>query len=349
MSLLAADAGGRWSWLRLAGGPSAPLTAGWSADVIVPVHNGERTVRWAIESALRQATPGGRLRVLAVDDGSTDGSAGILAELSRQDPRLVVMRQPNQGPAAARSRGLREASAEMACFLSQDVALEPDWLATAAAALQVREGAAIVQGPILPAEPPRSAWVHTFRLHHPSWNFPSAAIAYRRRALEEAGPYLRPELSGAGDDTDLAWRVLKSGWDALWLDGLQARHAVLAESIRSSLRRARGARRFPLVVKLHPETRRFLPARFLWAGRAWHLNLLLLLLAPSVAPWSPWAAAGVLAGAYVYALRRTTAELGSRRTPLGARLAAPLRRLLLELVTFAGLAAGSARHRCLVL
>jgi glycosyltransferase involved in cell wall biosynthesis len=54
-------------------------------DVLVPVRNGGRLLRRAVESALDQDGP--RVRVIVVDDGSTDGAVGRLP----RDPRIVVM------------------------------------------------------------------------------------------------------------------------------------------------------------------------------------------------------------------------------------------------------------------
>ena len=63
--------------------PLPPQDDAVDVSVIVPVHNGERFLRACLDSILHQNTTR-RLQVLAVEDGSTDGSGAILAEYARQ-------------------------------------------------------------------------------------------------------------------------------------------------------------------------------------------------------------------------------------------------------------------------
>ncbi len=82
---------------------------------IVPVFNGERFLREAIESILAQTYP--CLEVIVVDDGSTDGTSSVVASLGE---RVTYVRQDNAGPATARNRGIREARGEFVAFLDAD-------------------------------------------------------------------------------------------------------------------------------------------------------------------------------------------------------------------------------------
>ena len=60
----------------------------------MPVHNGERHLREAIESILGQSF--GTFEFIIVDDGSTDAGPSILDEYSREDPRVRVSTLPQQ-------------------------------------------------------------------------------------------------------------------------------------------------------------------------------------------------------------------------------------------------------------
>ena len=113
-------------------------------SVIVPVHNGERFLRACLDSILHQNTTR-RLQVLAVEDGSTDGSGAILAEYARQGGVTVL--HPEQGGSAARARntGLARAVGRWVLFVDCDDCLLPDAVETLLAA-QARTGADIVQG-----------------------------------------------------------------------------------------------------------------------------------------------------------------------------------------------------------
>jgi glycosyltransferase involved in cell wall biosynthesis len=90
-------------------------------DVVIPVFNAAGTVRAAIESI--QAQTISSLRIIVVDDGSTDDTPRLLAEMANGDPRLQVISQPNSGIAAARNAGLARCRAEfVACQDADDLA-----------------------------------------------------------------------------------------------------------------------------------------------------------------------------------------------------------------------------------
>lgn len=84
-------------------------------SVIIPVYNGEDFIRDAIEHILSQNYPA--LEIIIVDDGSTDRTAEIIHDLPVD---IRYFKQPNGGPASARNRGIRDASADLLVFLDVD-------------------------------------------------------------------------------------------------------------------------------------------------------------------------------------------------------------------------------------
>lgn len=84
-------------------------------SVIIPVLDGERFIKDAVENVFAQDYA--PLELIIVDDGSTDRTAEIIAGLPCD---IRYFRQDNAGPAAARNRGLREASGEFIAFLDVD-------------------------------------------------------------------------------------------------------------------------------------------------------------------------------------------------------------------------------------
>ncbi|RKS68395.1 glycosyl transferase family 2 [Actinomadura pelletieri DSM 43383] len=115
-------------------------------SVITPVYNCRDTVAAALESAFAQSLPPEQIEVIAVDDGSTDGSAELLDELARVHDRLTVIHQTNTGgPGAPRNRGLEVATGEFVFFLDADDALGPEALERMTAMAQ-RNGTDIVLG-----------------------------------------------------------------------------------------------------------------------------------------------------------------------------------------------------------
>jgi glycosyltransferase involved in cell wall biosynthesis len=81
----------------------------------MPVYNGERYLAEAVESLRRQSYT--TWEAIIVDDGSTDGTEGVARGL---EGRIRYVAQENQGPAAARNRGLGLARGQLIGFLDVD-------------------------------------------------------------------------------------------------------------------------------------------------------------------------------------------------------------------------------------
>lgn len=97
-------------------------------SVIVPVYNAEKYVSECLESVLRQTY--GTIEILCVDDGSMDGSLGVLREYEKRDARVHSISQPNGGVSAARNKGLERASGEYLCFVDADDTLDEQFVET---------------------------------------------------------------------------------------------------------------------------------------------------------------------------------------------------------------------------
>jgi glycosyltransferase involved in cell wall biosynthesis len=103
-------------------GQSAPSKAP-QVTVVVPCYNAEPWLRDALHSVRSQR--GVRVETIVVNDGSTDGSAGILDELATSIRRIDI---ENSGPSAARNLGLQAATADKVLFVDADDYIEGAYL-----------------------------------------------------------------------------------------------------------------------------------------------------------------------------------------------------------------------------
>lgn len=85
-------------------------------SVIIPTYNRAALTAAAIESALAQTRP--PEEIIVIDDGSTDDTEPVLQH--RFGERIRYVRQPNQGPSAARNHGMRLAREDWIAFLDSD-------------------------------------------------------------------------------------------------------------------------------------------------------------------------------------------------------------------------------------
>ena len=100
-------------------GSAQPLVS-----VMLVTYNHAQYIAEAIRSVLDQTCAD--LELVIVDDGSTDATPDVIA--SFQDPRIVSIRQPNQGPSAATNRALAAARGRFVATMSGDDVCCPDRL-----------------------------------------------------------------------------------------------------------------------------------------------------------------------------------------------------------------------------
>lgn len=114
-------------------------------SVIIPTFNRLAYLKEALDSVAAQTFRD--FEVIVVDDGSTEP---IAEHAARHSTRPTIIRQSNQGPAAARNRGLAAAAGELVAFLDSDDLWCPEKLERFVGLLRGSNGASIFYGPMQP-------------------------------------------------------------------------------------------------------------------------------------------------------------------------------------------------------
>ncbi len=167
-------------------------------STIIPVFNRPILVVDAIQSVLAQTYQ--NIEIIVVDDGSTDSTSEVLAELMGNKPQLKVFNQSNSGPGVARELGRLNARGEFIQYLDSDDLLLPTKFESQIAAFVHHPLADVAYGKTeqIKFGQPQSGVAHRrtgakqesmFPLMlKERWWFTSTPL-YRRAIVEAAGPW----------------------------------------------------------------------------------------------------------------------------------------------------------------
>jgi glycosyltransferase involved in cell wall biosynthesis len=208
-------------------------------SVIIPAYNCARYLERALESVRAQRYPADRLEIIVVDDGSTDRSPMVAAEYADRDPRVIALRQPNAGPAAARNRGIDAARGKLIAFLDADDTWAPDKLAEQAALFARDPGLGLVHCGVrfVDAEGvPVERWMRQTRIARGDilleyvcdFFLITSSVMVPRHCLMDVGSF--DESLRVGEDNDLFLRLIEK-WPVECVDAPMLNRTIRADSL----------------------------------------------------------------------------------------------------------------------
>ncbi len=190
---------------------------GARVDVLMSVYNGAATIEQAIQSIQDQVVRD--IRIVVVDDGSTDETSAILARIGLSEPRLLVITKPNSGIVDSVSTGLRHCDAPFIARHDADDLSEPDRFEVQMAYLEAHPDCVAVSGGALYIDSngdltgamakvgePELADAEWIPAREPYLKQPFLMV--RRDGLLAVGGY-RPLR--VAEDSDLCWRLQEIG------------------------------------------------------------------------------------------------------------------------------------------
>ena len=115
-----------------------------TVSIVFPVYNKSEHLPTTLPALLSQTDR--EFELIAVDDGSSDGSGDFLDRLAKTDSRVKVIHQPNAGVSAARNAALDRASGDYVVFADADDTVCPDWLEVLAKEAETSGADIVVSG-----------------------------------------------------------------------------------------------------------------------------------------------------------------------------------------------------------
>lgn len=194
-------------------------------SLVIPLYNEEENVRPLLARVFETLS---QLdldwEVIVVDDGSTDGTAGIVRALRL--PNVRVIEVPNGGKAGALNIGIAAATHEIIIMVDADTVFERDSIRELVQPLaDATVGAVSGNVKVSNRRGLLGAWQHIeyvigFNLDRRLYEalgcmptVPGAIGAYRRRVLREVGGVSRRTLA---EDTDLTMAIIRAGWRVVY-------------------------------------------------------------------------------------------------------------------------------------
>lgn len=204
-------------------------------SVVIPAYNSNALIVRCLESLEKQTADKSSFEVIVVNDGSTDNTAATLrAYAENSSLHLHVLNLPHSGPAIARNHAVSHAKSEWIAFLDADMIACPTW---------VNRGLDLItQFPEKGGFEGRTEINHKEQVTpftHQTSNlnggrYPTCNLIIRKQLCHFYPGYRIPFR----EDTDLAFSVLKSGYEIIFDHELLAFHPPLPASYLRPIRLA---------------------------------------------------------------------------------------------------------------
>jgi glycosyltransferase involved in cell wall biosynthesis len=222
-------------------------------SAIIPVYNGERYLRQAVESALTQNYTD--VEIIVVNDGSTDESGQIANELAIEFPQQVkTVHQANSGLVGARNTAIAHATGELFALLDSDDIWLPNHISESVAVFEKERAVGLVHANIILINSnghvlhtpnnrrwstgQQEAWQQIFlRNEHVS----CATAVFRRSVIERIGGFDTDFNRLGCEDRDM-WLRISAVSNVHYIDAVHAKYRIHESNMSKGIDKMHQAR-----------------------------------------------------------------------------------------------------------
>ncbi len=204
-------------------------------SVIMPVYNGEKYIKQAVESVYQQGVP---LELLVIDDGSTDHTQEVLSVYEGREDFRYLKNEKNMGAAGSRNRGVKEAKGEYIAYLDADDLWTPDKLEKELAFLKEKQAAFVFTGYEFADENGKGTGkivrvpaTITYKEALKNTTIFTSTVMFDMEQLSKEQLQM-PQIKS--EDTALWWRILREGYVACGLDQNLVKYRRAGKSLSSN-------------------------------------------------------------------------------------------------------------------
>ncbi|MFC1667265.1 glycosyltransferase [Candidatus Omnitrophota bacterium] len=195
-------------------------------SIIIPTHNSASTLEHTIAACLTQDYPRDRFEILVVDDGSKDNTKKIVENFP-----VTYIYQKKTGPASARNNGWKNSKGDGLCFIDADCVPYSDWVSKlvegyheddvgAVTGSYAVDGLQYLLDKFVHCE---IKYRHSMRLEYVN-SFGTYNVLVKRSVFENLKGFDPLYFNASGEDSDLSYRIIKSGYKIYFAKGALVSH-----------------------------------------------------------------------------------------------------------------------------